>query len=51
MGSPTDKLPPWGKDKVASKCNRCSVDKKYCYCGSRTIICWNWEDVEYGEYK
>ncbi|CAG8847176.1 11795_t:CDS:1, partial [Racocetra persica] len=27
----------------------CSVDKKYCYCGS--ITDWYWDDVEYKNYK
>ncbi|CAG8571029.1 15781_t:CDS:2 [Cetraspora pellucida] len=44
---PTNPPIPWGKE--ASKCNWCSVNKKYCYCGS--ITDWNWDDVEYKNYK
>ncbi|CAG8788200.1 19583_t:CDS:1, partial [Racocetra persica] len=36
-------------DKEVSKCNWCLKDKKYCYSGF--ITDWDWDKVEYENYK
>ncbi|RIB00506.1 hypothetical protein C2G38_2303420 [Gigaspora rosea] len=45
--NPTNPPCPWVEE--TNKCKWCSLDKKYCYCDS--IIIWNWDDIEYGNYK
>ncbi|CAG8784475.1 9989_t:CDS:1, partial [Gigaspora rosea] len=45
----------WGPKPIdltltTNLCNYCQKDKKYyCFCGA--IIDWNWDNIEYGNYK